>query len=164
MDPKDKFPSEWKAGLVGSVIVFAVGFLLLAFPSRLSQTLTHASYNRSFDLSSFARPDLSGSDVVIIYMDEDSYRDLKQPLNLPWDRALHAQLLNRLKADGAKAVVMDIVFSDPGLDPAADQKFADAIRSNGRVILAADYEVKAEETLQTSARAADQAGFRARWR
>jgi PAS domain S-box-containing protein len=159
MDPKDKFPSDWKAGVAGSAIVFAVGFLLLAFPSRLSQTLTHASYNRSFDLSSFARPDLSGSDVVIIYMDEDSYRDLKQPLNLPWDRALHAQLLNRLKADGAKAVVMDIVFSDPGLDPAADQKFAEAIRSNGRVILAADYEVKAEETLQTSVQAANQANL-----
>ncbi len=139
-----KFPNCSRAGLVGTVLVFAVGLMVLCLPSRLSQTLTYASYNRSFDLSSFARPNLANADVVIIYMDEDSYRDLQQPFNLPWDRGLHAQLLDKLKADGARAVAMDIVFSDPGPSLKADKAFAQAIRSNGRVVLAADYDIKTE--------------------
>src|SRR5260370_29955393 len=101
-------------GLVGAGIVLALGFILLAFDSRLSRTLTRASYDWSFNLSRFALPDLNNSDVVIIYIDEESLKTLGQPLAAPMDRSFHAELLRRLKNDGAKAVVMDIVFSDQG--------------------------------------------------
>jgi two-component system cell cycle sensor histidine kinase/response regulator CckA len=128
-----------KAGLVSALVVFTLGFLLLAFDSRVSRVLTRASYDWSFGLTRFARPDISASKVVIVYIDEDSLKALGQPLNLPMDRTLHARLLDRLTAEGAKAVVMDIVFSDPGPDKNADDQFAGAIGSNGRVILGADY-------------------------
>src|SRR5437660_6649391 len=127
-------------GLVGAGIVLAIGFVLLAFDSRLSRTLTRASYDWSFHLSRFARPDLNNSDVAIIYIDEDSLNELNQSLSVPMKRSLHAKLLDRLKEDGAKAVVMDVLFTDPdGNDAKSDVLFAEAIRSNGRVILAADY-------------------------
>jgi len=128
------------AGLIGVALVFVIGFLLLAFDSRLSRVLTRASYDWSFDLSRPLSPKLNNSDVIIIYMDPDSYTDLHQPFNKPWDRALHAELLEKLKADGARAVVMDIVFTDPGPSRAADERFAEALRSNGRVILAQDFD------------------------
>ena len=57
----------------------------------------------------------------------------------PWPRELHAKLLRRLTAAGAKAVVFDIVFSRAGPDPDSDDALAEAIRTNGRVILAAEY-------------------------
>ena len=75
----------------------------------------------------------------MIYLDEASSIDFKQPFNRPWDRAIHARLLDRLTADGAKGVIFDVVFSDPGPNPDTDRAFAEAIRRNGHVILAADY-------------------------
>jgi two-component system cell cycle sensor histidine kinase/response regulator CckA len=139
MNFKNKFPAYGVGGLIGCVCIFALGYLALVSDSRLSRILAHSSYDWSFDLTRTFRPNLAGADVVIIYLDEDSYTSLQQPYNAPWDRALHAGLLDRLKTDGAKAVVMDIVFSDPGPDAKADQLLAEAIRANGRVILAADY-------------------------
>ncbi len=139
MKLKNKFLSSRLAGPVGGALVFAIGFFLVAFDSHLSRTLTRASYDWSFGLSRFARTDLSGCDVVIIYIDEDSLKELNQSLRSPMDRALHAQLLDRLKKDGARAVAMDIVFSDPGPSKSADELFAQAIRSNGRVVLGVDY-------------------------
>jgi two-component system cell cycle sensor histidine kinase/response regulator CckA len=139
MNFKNKLRSHGLGGLIGCASIFALACALLIFDSHLSRLLTRSSYEWSFDLARFTRPKLSGSDVVIVYMDEDSYTSLKQPLNAPWDRALHARLIDRLKNEGAKAVVMDIVFSDPGPDEKADRLLAEAIRSNGRVVLAADY-------------------------
>src|SRR5579859_2375564 len=127
-------------GLVGAGIVLAIGFVLLAFDSRLSRMLTRASYDWSFRLTRFARPDLADSDVAIIYIDEASLNELNGNLSVPLKRSLHARLLDRLKEDGAKAVVMDVLFTDPNVNDAnGDEIFAEAIRSNGRVILAADY-------------------------
>ena len=139
MNLKTKQPNLRLAGLSIALLVFGLGFLLLAFDSRISRALTRASYDWSFGLTRFAQPDVTGSKVVIVYIDEDSLRALDQPLNRPIDRKLHARLLNRLTADGAKAVIMDIVFSDPGPDPSADQQFAAALAANGRTILGADY-------------------------
>ncbi len=75
----------------------------------------------------------------MVYLDEESHKLLEQPYDRPWNRSLHAKLLRRLTADHARAVVFDIVFSDPGSDTNADADFAAAIRENHRVILAADY-------------------------
>jgi two-component system, cell cycle sensor histidine kinase and response regulator CckA len=127
------------AGVLISLALFVVGLPLLESDSRFSRALTRASYDWSFGLTRFAQPDISGSKVVIVYIDEDSLKDLKQPLNAPMDRRLHARLLDRLRSDGAKAVVMDIVFSDPGPNDSADQDLASALRANGRVVLGADY-------------------------
>src|SRR5438552_733863 len=73
-------------------------------------------------------------------MDEESHRSLGQPVNAAWDRALHARLIDRLTAAGARAIVFDVVFSDPNPEKAAaDEALAKAIGKSGRVVLAADY-------------------------
>jgi len=96
--------------------------------------------NISYDLLHVTRfRHVPAGEAVIVYLDEKSHLDLNQPLNVPWDRAIHAHMIDRLTAAGARAVVMDIVFSDPSRDnPGADRKLADAIKRNGHVILAAD--------------------------
>lgn len=76
--------------------------------------------------------------VVLVYMDEESYDNLKQPYTGMWDRALHAKLLRRLKADGARAAVFDIVFNDEGTDTNANVEFAAALKDFGNAVLAAD--------------------------
>jgi PAS domain S-box-containing protein len=125
------------AGL-GAALVLVAGFTLLNLNSRLGSALRFASYDWAYDLSFVKQPPPSADAITMIYLDEASYVDFQQPFNQPWDRRIHARLLDRLAADGARAVIFDVVFSDPGPDAEADKMFAAAIRRNGRVILAAD--------------------------
>ena len=130
---------RWLAAVTGFILVLALGLLLPHLNFRLGKTLTHASYDWCFDLSPFPRPNVQTSGVVIVYLDEKSHKDLGQPFNQPWDRSIHARLLDRLRAEGARAVIFDILLTDPGPDPGADRVLAEAIRAQGSVVLAADY-------------------------
>lgn len=120
------------AALLGALLASGLGLFLHRF--KLGSGLTQWSY----DLSLVARGDVLAPEAVLVYMDEVSHEKLGQPLNAPWDRRLHAQLIERLGNAGAKAIVFDIVFSDPDREPAADTALANAIKTNQCVILGAD--------------------------
>ncbi len=136
---KNKLFNPRIAGVASAVLLLLVGLALLHLNSRLSSSLRFASYDWAYDLSFLKPRAATASEITMVYLDEASSIDFKQPFNRPWDRAIHARLLEQLTTDGARAVVFDVVFSDPGPDAATDQLFAEAIRRNGRVILAADY-------------------------
>jgi adenylate cyclase len=127
-------PARLVAVGVGVVLSIGCGLLLHEFP--IGRGLTQASY----DLLHVARGEVRANEVVLVYMDEVSHQRLGQPLNAAWDRALHAKLIQRLSAAGAKAIVFDVVFSDPNPEKAAaDELLAKAMKESGRVILATDY-------------------------
>ena len=110
-----------------------MGWFLFTFP--IGRPLITGSY----ELLLIARGEVAAQDAVIVYLDDASYQNLGQPLNVPLDRALHARLIQRLTAAGARAIVFDIVFTDPNPDKAAaDDQLAKAIAASRRVILAAD--------------------------
>ena len=71
--------------------------------SSLGEDLTRLSY----DLPFLIRPELAVTNAVIVYMDEQSLRELKQKPD-QWDRSLHARLLDRLTADACRLVVFDV--------------------------------------------------------
>jgi CHASE2 domain-containing sensor protein len=79
-------------------------------------------------------------DLVIIYMDQQAMDDYHQPDREQWDRAIHVRLIDRLTKDRPRVVVLDLFFSK-ARDPGSDGALAQAIRSNGRVVLAADLSV-----------------------
>ena len=135
--PRPKIP--WVAGTTGFALVLVLGLVLPHLNFPLGKTLTRSSYDWCFDLSLFPRPNIQTGEVVIVYVDEKSHRDLGQAFNKPWDRRIHARLLRYLRDEGAKAVIFDILFTDPGPDPEADLELADALRAHGSVVLAADY-------------------------
>lgn len=127
------FNRVWLATIFGAAVATGLGLFLhlTRFGGGVGRT--------SYDLLHVARGDIRANEAVIIYMDDPSYDKLRQPLNLPWDRALHARLIDRLTAAGASVIVFDIVFTDPDTNnPAADLRFAEAMKKSGRVILAAD--------------------------
>jgi adenylate cyclase len=123
---------NWLAGLTVGVTAAVVGLLLVYF--SFGNALKFASYDLLFAF----RPHIKPAEAVITYMDEDSHTALNQSLTEPWDRNLHARLLDRLTAAGARAVVFDIHFSGEGPDPQATANLAYAIKANGRVVLGAD--------------------------
>ena len=80
-------------------------------------------------------------DVVIVSIDEPSFAELK--LQWPWPRRLHANLVDRLRADGARAIAFDVLFPEAAA-PAEDAAFAAAIRRAGNVVLAAELSVTSD--------------------
>ncbi|MBL8500999.1 MAG: EAL domain-containing protein [Nitrosomonas sp.] len=71
-------------------------------------------------------------DIVIVAIDDESFKVLGR---WPWSRGVHAELINRLKSIGNKAVALDLLLSEPqDNDPFADHLLAYAIATHGGVI------------------------------
>ncbi|MBI5384036.1 MAG: adenylate/guanylate cyclase domain-containing protein [Verrucomicrobia bacterium] len=124
------------AAVAPAVLVAALGWLLSEF------TVGSGLVRLSYDLLLVSRGSMPVSEAVMVFMDEKSHTELRQSLNAPWDRAIHARLLDRLTAANARAVVFDIVFSGAST-PEADGRLAEAMKRNGRVLIAADVKLVA---------------------
>lgn len=129
---KEKLHHPWYGGGLGGLLLALAGVLLLVTNAG------EAVRNGSYDLSFLARPPQPTEDVVVIELGQDSYERLGQsPEN--FDRSLHADLIRRLKADGAKWIVFDIgLFDERPHQAAGNQRLADAIREAGNVVLGAE--------------------------
>jgi PAS domain S-box-containing protein len=138
-----KNPRLLPAALVAGVLL-SLSAWLLATNSRL----VAASYDRS--QAGLVPVDLANAPIAIVYLDLDSYLREKQNPAQPWSRSLHARLLNRITAAGARAVVFDIIFDGPSEDANADQDFIRAIRANGHVILAGEIGRGSQNTGRTA--------------
>ena len=128
-------------------VVLAVGTGMLLYEPRFGKRLENYSYdllgkrlvNFSYDLLLVARWFVPAEGAVMVYLDDVSYEQLHQPLNVPWDHSLHADLIKRLTSAGARAIAFDMTFTDPNVSgPAGDERMAAAMKQSGRVILAAD--------------------------
>ena len=132
------FPSRRLAAGAASLFVTLVSLVLITPRGGSNPAWVRASYDLTFSLAPDQTEQLIGSPVVLIYLDLESYLREKQDPAEPWDRGLHAALIERLTQAGARAVVFDIVFSGPGPDPAQDEAFTKAIRQHGRIVLAGE--------------------------
>ena len=74
----------------------------------------------------------ASDDIVIIAVDESSLQSIGR---WPWPRNVHAQLIDVLTKYQARAILMDVVFSETTSAPQHDEKLALAIQNNGNVIL-----------------------------
>lgn len=122
-----------RMSLLGMAIAAGLGAVLLQF--RVGSGLQSASYDWLFNL----RRTLPMTNAFVVYLDEESHSELKQPLNAAWDRALHARLIDRLSKAGARAIVFDIVFLDHGKEETpSDRALIEAAKASGRVVLGAN--------------------------
>ncbi len=136
---RNKIKEIWRGASVGALLAVALGLALLQtdFGTQLIRL--------SYDIPFLLRPVVKPSEAVMVYMDDDSHRELNQPYDRAWDRGVHAQLVERLAADGAKAVVFDVLFTGANPEhPEGDERFARALKKNGRVILGAEYTLTAD--------------------
>lgn len=89
--------------------------------------------NLLYDLGQRLHPRAAPEDIVIVAIDESSLSKLGR---WPWSRRLHAALIDRLKADGARVIALDLVFAEPDAsDQPADALLAESIASAGNVVL-----------------------------
>ena len=71
-------------------------------------------------------------DIVLIALDQNSLDDptmLEMAGRWPWPRAIHGELIDYLARQKPRAILFDIIFSEPDtFRPDSDQVFADALR------------------------------------
>ncbi|CDN58283.1 Adenylate/guanylate cyclase with Chase sensor (plasmid) [Neorhizobium galegae bv. officinalis bv. officinalis str. HAMBI 1141] len=95
---------------------------------------------RAFDyLSTVPAEPIAQGGPIVVAIDEPSLAEVN--VQWPWPRGLHAKLVSRLRAAGAKVIGLDIIFSEPSA-PAEDEALAATLGPD--VVLAGD------ETLVTS--------------
>lgn len=105
---------------------------LVRFPSI---TFGELLARLSFDFPQMCRASATPPDACILYMDDDSARELKQAE--PYDRRIHAEVVRQLKEAGARAVFFDIVFSGERGEPntEADTQLASALKDFGEAYI-----------------------------
>lgn len=107
--------------------------LLIAALAYLSGSLEVLERGMTdLEFSVLKRP--PSADIVFVAIDTESLRDIGV---WPWPRSLHARVIDRLVAAGARRIAFDIDFSSPSTE-AADAAFERALAAaEGRVVLAA---------------------------
>ncbi len=120
--------------VVVAVSMLAMGIVLLGSSTRPWQAMDAKVFDLFTTVTAARKADVP---IVILAIDEPSFQQLQ--VQWPFPRRLHAQVLERLKADGARAVGFDVVFAEPS-NPADDAALDQAIRGGPPVVLAASRE------------------------
>ena len=126
-----------RASAIAGGVLAAVTLGLACLRYSFAEPLVRLSY----DLPFLWRTTLDTHEITLVYLDEYSAKQLNQPLDDVWNRALHVRLLDRLTQEKARLVFYDIVFDAPAPDPAADAAFAEAIHRHGKVVLGAALDI-----------------------
>lgn len=125
-----------------AVVLALVSWGLLWGGNGRGSALVRSSYDASLVVRGPVSGVTAGSPrwpVALVYLDLRTFTQAGQDPSQPLDRRLHARLVRRLTAAGARAVVFDILFEAPAADPEADAELAAAFRENGRVFLGAEW-------------------------
>lgn len=133
---------QQRAGILSAACAILLGFLFLC-PLKLGEGMKNLSYDFPFmvrALLPFLETPVPTNEVVVIYMDDRSHRELNEEPLRPWDRAKHARLIDQLTAAGAQAVVFDILFDKEQLP--GDVLLARAAGAHGHVFVGAEIEAR----------------------
>ena len=152
--------SSRQLGLVRRALL-ALGMLALVTTLVLSGLAWRADA-WAYDLLQGLRAQTADSRIVVVEIDQKSLAALGR---WPWSRRVHAQLLDRLAAAGARSVAFDILLTEPVLhDPEGDALLAQSMSRYGRTVLPvfaepAEAGLPARETLPIPELAAAAAGL-----
>ena len=121
----------WIKSALGAALTALCGLLL--WGTSLGDSWVNGSYDYLFRFGSRSVT----NEVSLILMDNAAFDHFHQTRDQPWDRALHAQLLNRLADDGCDLVVMDSFFRGPR-NPSSDDALKAAMGRQGHLVLMAE--------------------------
>jgi len=130
--------SRFGVALVLGGLLALLGLVLRQPGGWTGDALTRLSYDTLHQMGGTHRAALDDCPVIIVYLDLNSFKLRGLDPSQPWPREMHAGLLQRLTEAGARAVIFDIIFGEPGAEATADREFAAAMQRNGRVILAGE--------------------------
>jgi adenylate cyclase len=120
--------------VAGALLALGAGFACLEY--SFAEPLKRISYDLPFPW----RATLDTHEIILVYLDEVSAKQLNQPIDNIWNRSLHIRLLERLTNDGARLAFYDIVF-DTAADASSDEAFAAALQNFHHAVLGGGIDV-----------------------
>ncbi len=127
-----------------NLLVFAFCLALVVLVTWFVPALSAATLNALFRVrGALAAP----SDIVIIAIDDASLQRVSQQHGAwPWPRGVMAEALDKLSSAQPHAIGLDVIYAEAS-SPAADERLAQSLVRNGRVILPAQlYETSRTST------------------
>ena len=124
-------------------VVLAAGALaIVAYSTDLMRALELQSVDARFSVrGTQERPD----DIVVVGVDDVTFSDLNQ--QWPFPRRLHAKVIDRLREAGARAIAVDIQFTEP-TDPRDDNALIEAVgRAPGLVLSTTEVNARGESRI-----------------
>jgi adenylate cyclase len=125
-----------KTTLLVAVALLAAGLGIVAYGTHLLRRTELQTIDARFSIRGEQRPK---SNVVLVQIDNATLEELRKhhlPSEFPFPRAYEARVIDHLREAGAKAITMDIQFTQP-TDPTDDNALAGAIeRAHGKIALA----------------------------
>lgn len=114
-----------------AVALAGTGIGLVGYGTNVFEDLELRSVDARF---TFRGTEPAPRDIVVVKVDDKTFNETQKR----WEqfRPLHARLIRRLKADGAKVIAYDVQFTEPSIDPADDNILINAVASAGNVVLA----------------------------
>jgi adenylate cyclase len=119
------------AALFLGVGLAATGLGLVAYGTNVFRELELQSVDARFSIRS-AEP--APRDIVVVKIDDVTFGVAQRQFDQ--FRPLHAQVIRRLKADGAKVIAYDVQFTEPGPSEEHDNLLIEAVGAAGNVVLA----------------------------
>lgn len=114
----------------------AIGILGLFDYDWPLSSLDRSLYDRAIRV--FWADDAAPNEIVIAAIDSSSLRAVG---DWPWPRARHAEAIEQLTQDGAKAIYLDVGIFDPDrADPTGDQRLVEATARAGNVVYPMTFE------------------------
>lgn len=109
-----------------------VSLLLLPLTAVLSMSSGLPLNNLLYDRLRNLAPLAVDPRILVVAIDDRSLESLGR---WPWPRSVHAELLDRLAAAGARSVLLDVIFSEPASNPDSDRQLARSLCRAGNVLL-----------------------------
>lgn len=109
-----------------------VSLLLLPLTALLSLSSGLPLNNLLYDRLRNLAPLAVDPRILVVAIDDRSLESLGR---WPWPRSVHAELLDRLAAAGARSVLLDVIFSEPSSNPDSDRQLAESLCRAGNVLL-----------------------------
>jgi CHASE2 domain-containing sensor protein len=133
-----------RARLVGllAVALLAVGLGVTAYSTDLFQTIDLNTIDTRFSIrGKQKRPE----DIVVVGIDDRTFSALDKAW--PFPRHLHAQVIDRLREDGARAIAYDVQFTEP-TDVRDDNALVSAVaRAPGVVLSTTEVNTRGESRI-----------------
>ena len=126
-----------KAALLIAVAVLAAGIGVAAYATNLLRRTELQSVDARFSIRGPQHP---RSDIVLVQIDNATLQELERRhlhSEFPFPRAYDAQVIDHIRADGAKVIAVDLQFTQQ-TDPRDDNALIEAVgRARGKVVLGA---------------------------
>jgi adenylate cyclase len=115
-----------------SVGLGATALGLIGYGTDALRNLELDSVDARFSIRGKQKPP---SDLIVVQIDDVTFDELN--LRWPFPRTVHAKVIDRISADGPKAIAYDVQFTEPSAKESEDIALADAIsKAHGKVVLA----------------------------